>query len=765
MRNIQYRKIKVGISVAIIGVILSVTPMGLDLEERYGLDILFKLRGAKTPPPEVVVVAITKKTLGYLKHGDRQKHQLHGEETYEWSRRYHARLLDKLSEKGASIVIFDMYFNKPRGNLEDDLDFAKSIEASGNVILGEWLDPKTEQSLPGKSANQPNMLVSQRILPPIPLFADVALGVAPFPLPKSKGQVRHFWTYKRDVIEKATLPLMALQVFSMDAYEQYLLLLKKIEPELAAVFPQDRALMRASKQIQNFMDMLRKRAEQDPSFIDRLLHELNHGIGQGFDSSARRMIHSSIHAYDGNSRYFNFYGGPGTISTIPYQRFLEEEKPTQTPIDVKGKVIFVGLMESLGTETDTIETIFSSEESGHFFGVEAAATAFGNLIAEDFIRPLQPKPFFVLIVLWGIVMGLICQQLRPFSALGAAVTLFISYSFFAYFAFHQWNMWFPLTVPFFQTIIAYAIVLTQRDVDTHPKLTHLKEAILKLLPHTKAHEVIEGREQVSPGGKTVFATLLNADMKGFTAMSEHLSPEALHEKINEYFAEIHTTVARNGGIVTDVAGDSMFAIWEHAQYDVSVQQKAFLAALAIREMSRKNPRGPAMQTRIGLHCGEISLGFVGSAVRCDFRQVSGTGNLTERIQQFNKALGTQTLCSEAVVKKNDAILTRKIGRVQLQGAKNTMTLYEVVGLRDQKNQILQEQMSAFAEALEKFEAKKWRDAWQVLSSLCLKHPEDGPAEYYLKLIEAYLDHPPPPTIDHTVLIQHLGHVKENEPCH
>ena len=118
-----------GIAVGILGGVASLTPFGLNLEENLGLEILFSLRGHRTPPPEVVVIGIDKESSDRLDLPNTER---------KWPRSLHADLTEKLSKRGAAVIAFDLFF-EDSGEHGQDLAFAAAMRNAGNVVLCERL--------------------------------------------------------------------------------------------------------------------------------------------------------------------------------------------------------------------------------------------------------------------------------------------------------------------------------------------------------------------------------------------------------------------------------------------------------------------------------------------------------------------------------------------------------------------------------------------------------------------------------------------------
>ena len=124
--------------VGLLGVLANLTPLGLQIEEEFGLPWLFRLRGATPAPPEVVVVAIDKASSSRL--GLPAMPSL-------WPRDVHARLINKLSCAGAKMIAFDLRFDTPGSTPQHDEALANAMVEAGNVLIVERLD-REEHRLP-----------------------------------------------------------------------------------------------------------------------------------------------------------------------------------------------------------------------------------------------------------------------------------------------------------------------------------------------------------------------------------------------------------------------------------------------------------------------------------------------------------------------------------------------------------------------------------------------------------------------------------------
>jgi adenylate cyclase len=166
-----------------------------NLESSWGLASLYFLRGDRAACPQVTLIALSAqaaKNLNVPARPDR------------WPRALHAELIAHLSAQGAQLVAFDMLFERAR-EAPDDAALAQAIAQAGNVVLVAYLQRETVQAAAGALATL------DRLVPPLPAFADRALAVAPFALVKSPYGVQEYLTFTPQGSSVLSLPWVIAQ--------------------------------------------------------------------------------------------------------------------------------------------------------------------------------------------------------------------------------------------------------------------------------------------------------------------------------------------------------------------------------------------------------------------------------------------------------------------------------------------------------------------------------------------------------------------------
>ena len=240
-----------GLLLGLFGIIANVNDEVLKLEEHVGLGLLFKLRGAVKAPADAIIVAIdsdSSKQLNVSNNPDR------------WPRALHARLVETLRRAGASVIVFDLYFVEPRAP-EDDNALAEAIKSAGNVVLAEPLKTKEIAATDDADSETNGHIIVETQKPIEPLLIS-AFGTAPFVLPRMPVRVSQYWTFQTDAGDTPTFPVLALQLYTLDAYQEFRELLEKAIPKQAAGMPHDPRSAIASMGASKFIRDLRQSCSQ-----------------------------------------------------------------------------------------------------------------------------------------------------------------------------------------------------------------------------------------------------------------------------------------------------------------------------------------------------------------------------------------------------------------------------------------------------------------------------------------------------------------------
>jgi adenylate cyclase len=450
-----------------------------------------------------------------------------------------------------------------------------------------------------------------------------------------------------------------------------------------------------------------------------------------------------------NRRYINYYGPARTVTTVPYYRALQlaEDSANAKQIDLNGKAVFVGLSEILLTERqDSFYTVFSRPNGVFISGVEIAATAFANLLEDASVKPIGSNRYLLTILVWGVLIGVVARMATTLVAAFAVAALSVVYLAAASRQFALYGTWYPIFVPLFlQSPAGFLGALLWSFVETNKERGNIGRALGYYVPTEVAHQLAKNIVDMKRGGQTVYGTCLFTDATGYTNVSEKMGPRELSDLMNRYFEVTFGPVKKNGGLVVDVKGDSIVAVWNAAGPVAALRRQACHAALELaRAVSQFNQSFGAtkLPTRIGVHAGEIFLGNIGAGDHYEYGVTGDTVNTASRLESLNKYLGTQILVSQDVVQGLDGFLIREAGSFRLKGKTQPVMIYELLACLEEAVEEQKRACVIFSEALRAFKAQSWDEAREKFHLSAGPSGEDGLARFYLRLCEQYKCHPP-----------------------
>lgn len=707
-----------GAAVGCVGVVALLVPAVSRLELQAGLGALFALRGPVEPPADVAAVsasAVSAEALG-----------IDTSDIDEWPRSLHAELVDRLAAAGAALVVLDISFERASTPAEDER-LARALRQSGRVVLLDWT--RTEPVGAGGAV----IAVRDERVRPIGSLRDAALATAPFMLPTVPIRTSQFWTFGRSGARLPNLPAVALQVHLASEYADFIAAVCAEGVDCGELPRSARALL-TSPDLADVMARIRVLFEANTDLAGRLRDTRR-------VSGFRRLL--DLYAGPA-SRYLNFYGSAGTIPTVPMHEILANPVPG----DLAGKVVFVGVAERRQPEQqDWFYTVVSERTGQNLSGVEVGATAFANLLAGETLRGPGRLAELALVLGFGLLLGVAAL---PRAALGGALAgAAVGSVHFgaAYYAFDRADLWLPLVVPLgMQWPVWLVALLTLAYRDVLGQRARIEAALGRYVPRHVVRRL--ARESVDRGveSELLDGVCLYTDAEEFTRLSEQLAPERLARLMSEYFDVLCTTAERHEGLVTDISGDSMVAIWAATRPDAALSTSACEAALAILgEVERFNRASGAgrLPTRLGLDAGRLHLGDIGSEQRREYRAVGELVTTAARLQGLNRQLGTRVLVSAGVAQRASGHSTRPLGSFLLLGKTVAVDVCELLGTAKDSVAFPPELLEPFANALAEFARGDFAQARATLERIAAAVPDDGPTRFYGALCDRYAAEPPP----------------------
>jgi class 3 adenylate cyclase len=203
----------------------------------------------------------------------------------------------------------------------------------------------------------------------------------------------------------------------------------------------------------------------------------------------------------------------------------------------------------------------------------------------------------------------------------------------------------------------------------------IRQTFGRYIPQRVASTILSSGGDIKP--RSAIATILYADIEGFTSIAERISPEQVVEMLNEYFSAAVEIIEKNNGVVTEFQGEAMLATF-NLPVDVALHaESAIRSALGIERLcSERKFASIGLRVRIGVATGSVTAGNVGSDSRISYTVHGDAVNLAARLEQLNKRFGTYLLIDEATIHRLTlAMPIAFVDEVQIRGKKQYVRVY------------------------------------------------------------------------------------------
>jgi adenylate cyclase len=281
----------------------------------------------------------------------------------------------------------------------------------------------------------------------------------------------------------------------------------------------------------------------------------------------------------------------------------------------------------------------------------------------------------------------------------------------------------------------------------------IKETFGKYMDPRIVGNLLEHPEFTEPGGERREMSVLFVDLKGFTSISEKLTPNDLVKMINNYFTHMTKAISDNKGVVDKYMGDAVMAYWgppftgpdEHAALACNAALEALQHLEDFRadvtEELGSEADGLDIDLRIGVSTGDMVVGTVGSTAQKNFTVMGDPVNLGSRLEGASKAYGTHILISDRTRElAGDTIVTREIDLIRVKGKVEPTRIFELQSGDANGSE-------RFAAGLAAYRDQDWNLAEGAFKQYQQAHPEDSATQVYLERINQLRASPPVPDWD------------------
>ncbi len=364
-----------------------------------------------------------------------------------------------------------------------------------------------------------------------------------------------------------------------------------------------------------------------------------------------------------------------TAHVISVSRVLDGTVP---PSAVSGKIVFVGAVDpALGDNR-----LAPVNKSTGLPGVLLHANAVNTMLTASYLSPVSDAQVLLWVALVTLLVGLAVLMLPLW--LSPVVTLVIAIGYFAVAVVrfgdgHVYNLVYVIAA----VVLAFIGALGARYFGETRQRRRVTALFSQYVPETVAQRLVdEDRASAAAEGERLDMTVLFCDLRGFTALSESLSPAVVRVMLNHYYDRVTDLVLERRGTLMKYVGDEVFAVWGAPLPDDDHPARALECAIEIQALTPALNRelvelgAPEVSFGIGLHTGEAVAAHFGGGRRRQYDVVGDTVNVGARLCSA-AGRGEIILSDEVLTRVPSPPAVEAVGPVELKGVSRAMRLWRV----------------------------------------------------------------------------------------
>lgn len=423
---------------------------------------------------------------------------------------------------------------------------------------------------------------------------------------------------------------------------------------------------------------------------------------------------------DAQGRLFINYRGPrGAFEWISAVDVVNGKVP---PEKLAGRIVYIG------TSAAGLKDLRASPLDKFMPGVEVHATITDMILNRDFLTlpDFAPGVEAMVMLAVGVLSAALLAWTRAVYLLVPFVLLGAGLWFGAAEAMSRWKYYLSPLYPLMVLGLNFTLLTFLKFWREERQKRFIHSAFSHYLSPQVVEQIVDSPEKLSLEGVERPVTILFSDVRGFTSISEKLSPTQVVDLLHQYLTPMTRIVTDNMGTLDKFIGDAVMAFW-NAPLDVPDHpDKALRSALAmldeLNELNKgfKETYGFAINIGVGLHYGNARVGNFGSEDLFDYTIIGDAVNLGSRLEGLTKFYGLRLLVSDALVERaSDAFAFMEVDRVRVKGKAEPVTIYTV--LTEEEAGRRAEETAQAAKAMELYKAGEFVEAKPLYDALAAAH--------------------------------------------
>lgn len=591
-------------------------------------DLFSRMNLSNTPSSQIINIAIDENSLSKVGR-------------WPWNRNLYGNIFEYV--KDAKVIVFDSVITSS-DNIQSDKKFFSRLKKMDNLILGTFFCNKEQNS---------------------------TINMTPFAVDIQNGKQMRLIEYQYYANLPEDLVKNAHAIGSVSTLPDNDGVIRKLSP----IFRHNKTFypsvgIKAAMKYKNINSLAYKNNTLLLGDITIPLDKTNSEVYLQWYKPSKQNVNFITH---------KTYSASDILDS--YNKMKKGEKPPIPQEEFKDKIIIVG------ATAYALNDIKKTPIGVDYPGLEIQATFIDNIINNDFMKKTSLVLNLIVLAVLVILTVHTAKQLPIIYSLLTLITIILGWFYIAKNIFFANGYIIDVITPLSFVLLAYSLTFVYKYFLAGRSRNNLKNVMSKYISKSVMKDVLKN-ETAELGGKRAYVSVLFADIRQFTSISEVYTPEEVSSLLNEYFSLIAPIIDKYNGTLNKFMGDAVMAIFGAPIEDENHAKNAVLCAeeilLEVKKLNYKWKISNKPEIRIGvaINTGYVFIGNIGSKDRMEFTVIGDSVNIASRIESLNRVYNTSFLISSSTYEKvKDIVNTIKIRDVSIKGRISSVTIHEVIEIK------------------------------------------------------------------------------------
>ncbi len=346
---------------------------------------------------------------------------------------------------------------------------------------------------------------------------------------------------------------------------------------------------------------------------------------------------------------------------------------------VGNKILMVGPF-SKGIAEDEKTTPY-----GLMFGVEIHANALNTILMNNFLYHISEWANALILLAMALLTAFMASRLPTVWSLVLSVVLAVVFFFAVMLIFDLYNQIITLSTPILGVLLSFLAVIVYRIMTEEKDKRRIRDMFSTYVSRRVVDQIINNPPEL--GGQNKDLTVLFSDIRGFTTLSETMSPQALVNHLNEYLTAMTGIILEYEGTLDKYVGDEIMCFWgaplPQEDHAMLACQSALRQMEVLKQLNESWPPERKLNIGIGINSGIMLVGNMGSLQRMDYTLTGDNVNLGARLEGTNKSYFTNIIMSEYTYGLvRDKVIARELDNIRVKGKNQPVLIYELIDAID-----------------------------------------------------------------------------------